>query len=845
MSFYRLRFLFLSLLSLAFILPVQASIIITEIMYNPSGSESANEYIELYNDGPEQIPLNGYTISDGTGTDELIPIEGEDRTIWIEPGGYLIILDRDYLEDEDQIYDDQLPSLYRTLTVPDAAIGSGGLSNTNAETITLRNPSGILESERTYRLGAENGQSEERIDLNQGSEDSNWGFSLAGGSPGRENTIRVYDYDLGVTSINYQELDTIDLFRPVQISATVKNHGLQNLTGILVLNWRNSMGGTFSDRESFDLGLMFPGDSLTFTSIFETPTGGFYFARAEVEVDDDQVLNNQLQIDTTIAFVPGSVRISEIMADPPDAFPAEWVELANFDTANYQNARTVYLQGWKIRDAQGTSGSIVDVGYNDYRLGYAEPGRSRFLIAQNESLLEWSGVENEGTAIPETWPSLNNDGDSLFLVDPFGTIIDRVAYPEATPGKSQVRLDFTQDAGVELWVDSPEETGGTPGREEDIELTGIDFAITSIDTLGEAANWSSSRYYTAIVTIENLHQSGTAPDSINLRLTWKNWTGEDWDVQTSVHRTPVPAPGNVHYETFRRFKYGAGSYDLVAELLSNDDDSANDMLEQHFDFPYPYRHLSIDEVMAAPGYSGGEWIELRGNFPEDLNRWYLEDAAGHKTYPHTAYTNVPYSSLSILVEDSAAFVEHWPEVDPEKIIPCSTWATINDGGDLFRLYDPSGTLIHQATLPASEQLGVSLVERGTDWSPTSDPAGGTPGRSDHGYTDPDTTKGVSYNVEVFPNPFSPDGDGHEDTAAFRIDFPASYAQVIIRLFDMRGRQIAVLFDGQFSHGHTFFWDGQTGLRQPLKVGMYVWSAEITADHRTKKLKGTLVCAGSK
>ena len=43
------------------------NIIITEILPNPYGSDGDEEWIEIYNDGPGEVSLDGWTIDDGEG----------------------------------------------------------------------------------------------------------------------------------------------------------------------------------------------------------------------------------------------------------------------------------------------------------------------------------------------------------------------------------------------------------------------------------------------------------------------------------------------------------------------------------------------------------------------------------------------------------------------------------------------------------------------------------------------------------------------------------------------------------------------------------------------------------
>jgi flagellar hook assembly protein FlgD len=73
-----------------------------------------------------------------------------------------------------------------------------------------------------------------------------------------------------------------------------------------------------------------------------------------------------------------------------------------------------------------------------------------------------------------------------------------------------------------------------------------------------------------------------------------------------------------------------------------------------------------------------------------------------------------------------------------------------------------------------------------------------------------------------PNPFSPDGDGHEDFTIISYELPTSAALVRIRIFDARGRLIRTLANGEPSGAHgQVVWDGLTDRREKARIGIYI------------------------
>ena len=177
-------------------------LIISEIMYNPSGSEYHNEFIEVYNSGNQQIDLSDFQISDGTGTDNLVYFSG---ILLLNPGEYALILDGSYPENSEH-YNSIIPSNTTVYVVNDNALGSGGLSNSRSEKISLILNSIIIDS-ITYQLSAENGFSyEKNIETGQ------WSFSSSeNGTPGfkpqlvQTNYSYSYDYSSNILTYNLSD----------------------------------------------------------------------------------------------------------------------------------------------------------------------------------------------------------------------------------------------------------------------------------------------------------------------------------------------------------------------------------------------------------------------------------------------------------------------------------------------------------------------------------------------------------------------------------------------------------------------------------------------------------------
>ncbi|MEM1331491.1 MAG: lamin tail domain-containing protein [Planctomycetota bacterium] len=201
---------------------VLGSIVITEIMFNPSGSES--EYIELYNSGDQAIDLTGYFFQDldqpvFDGAETPFPsiddtdMNGEPDAFLIEPGGIVVIGD-ETLENWEAGWGPV--EGYRYLRAPVNLANNADLVN---EVRTLNTPDGRIVDVANYQGTTSNGVPQagwpgddgrgsfyllgtgDAADINaeRNNDGSQWALSIAGldGARSPEVTSRFNGRDVG------------------------------------------------------------------------------------------------------------------------------------------------------------------------------------------------------------------------------------------------------------------------------------------------------------------------------------------------------------------------------------------------------------------------------------------------------------------------------------------------------------------------------------------------------------------------------------------------------------------------------------------------------------------------
>ena len=160
------------------------------------------------------------------------------------------------------------------------------------------------------------------------------------------------------------------------------------------------------------------------------------------------------------------VVIDEIMADPTPQMGLpnnEWLELKN------TTAAPINLQNWRIGDATGQSGPMPN---------FTLQPDSFVIVCTGSAVAAMSAF---GTAISVTsFPSLDNDGELLFLKAANGKTIHAVNY-----ALSWYQNDLKRDGGWTLemidtrspcagssnWKASINTAGGTPGKKNSVDAS--------------------------------------------------------------------------------------------------------------------------------------------------------------------------------------------------------------------------------------------------------------------------------------------------------------------------------------------------------------------------------------
>jgi hypothetical protein len=404
--------------------------VINEAMVNEPGGYQYLEWIELHDGSAETVDLDEYSL---TVDNVLVDLP---FGITINPDEYLIICRKLTATDNEASFEG---------TWGDS---SGVWGDCEAErmiptpvvaSFKLKNDSGVIQlwqgatlvSELAWNDAVADGVSWER----ESHQADSIGPSLApsGSTPGELNSLTPVPHDLALANVT-----TSTNHGMTTITITVGNRGLWAASEAVV-ELRQADDSLL--LESIDLGDLAAGESVTIVRQYQFP-GLRKWLMLHLP-DDDRLSDNDF-----VFYAPGEdyppVVLTEIMA-APESSHNEWIEIMNV------SPEAVEIGTWQIGDRIklcpiGDSTTII------------EPNQRLVLVADH-SLFQMTYFEYDGNPVrPHCWAKLNNDFDTVRLVDPFGLEADRFGYERPSEGT----FCRGEESYCDQWGPS-EESAGSPG----------------------------------------------------------------------------------------------------------------------------------------------------------------------------------------------------------------------------------------------------------------------------------------------------------------------------------------------------------------------------------------------
>jgi len=467
-----------------------------------------------------------------------------------------------------------------------------------------------------------------------------------------------------------------------------------------------------------------------------------------------------------------------------------------------------------------------------------------------------------GTTISVTsFPSLDNDGDQLFLKAANGKTIHAVSYSSAwyqnevkKDGGWTLEMIDTKNpcAGSSNWKASTNTTGGTPGKKNSVDAVNNDQTAPQLKRAYTTDNTTIILVFDE--PVDSLKGATVANYSIDGGLTIVNAIS----ISPLFNQVQLKTNNSLAANTV---------YTITASNISdckNNNIGATNKAKVGLPADASTGEWIINEILFNPKPNGFDYVEFYNNSNKifDASKLYIANRNSNgvvssiKTLSTTPQYIFPEDYI-VVTEDADNLALNYLVKNPDNVLVVSSMPSFSDDeGDVVALNfqgnvvdevkykdDWHFKLIDNAEGVALERIdpaGPSQNE--TNWHSAASTAGyGTPTYKNSQYK---LVNAVNANIEVVPKVFSPDNDGRDDitTIQYKVTQPGYVANVTV--FDAAGRPIRNLVrNGTLGLSGYWNWDGLNDKGNKLPIGTYIVYTEIfNLQGKKDHFKNTVVLA---
>ena len=686
-------------------------IVINEFYPIPDGESLIpnTEFVELYNRSDKFFDLKGWTLNDGVSSSR------EFNSFILRPGNYVIITSNG----EGALFD---------ILVDVVEVSSFPSLNNSGDDMSIEDNNGIVIHRASY-TEASSGSSIELINPNGPDySKNNYGISIDsdGGTPGAQNSI--FDDTPDTTS---PLILSIDVISSLELEVTF-DEPLEVSSAEIMDNYSIDGGITVDGvtRDDDDNAIVHLTVSTLPSAVTRTLT-----INNVTDLSGNAIATNSTidfeYIETEEAEV-GDVVVNEFHANPTDEsmIPnAEFIELLNLSD------KYIDLVDWTLSDASGTSSA-----FSSYIL---TPDAYVILTEEDNGTL----FDSYGEVLEVNgFPSLNNGGDDITLINESATTIFETSY-SSTEGSISTELinpngpDYSSNNyGFSTSVD-----GGTPGTQNSIFDDTPDTTLPTIQGITVLSSIELDLMYDEPVEETSAEDIGNY--SIDGGITVDEVTRNDED-NAIVHLTVSTLPSVVTRTlTINNVKDLSGNAIAINstidfEYIETEEAEVGDVVVNEF-------HASPTEGSMIPNAEFVELLNLSDKYI-DLVDWILSDGSGSSSaFP--SYVLGPGSYVILTEVDNEPLFSNYGDV-----LEVPGFPSLNNGGDAISITDASTLTIFETSYLRSEDgISTELINpNGPDFSLYNygisiANEGGTPGVQNSIFDDtPDTTPPSLILVEV-------------------------------------------------------------------------------------------------
>jgi hypothetical protein len=539
--------------------------------------------------------------------------------------------------------------------------------------------------------------------------------------------------------------------------------------------------------------------------------------------------------------------IDEIMADPSPQIGLpnnEWIELKNTSTVS------INLLGWRIGDSGGQSGPMPN-----YTL---DPG-SYVIVCTGSAVAALSAFGN--TISVTSFPSLDNDGEQIYLRDLNGQVIHAIQYSSAwyqneikKDGGWTLEMVDTQNpcSGSNNWKASINNAGGTPGTINSVN------ALNSDGIAPQLKNAYTTDNTTIILVFDEPLDSISGATTSNYSL--------DGGVSVASAETLSPLFNQVRLKT-----NGALTDNIIYNVTANNIKDCkgntigiNNKTRTGLAADAIAGDAVVNEILFNPRSNAYDYAEFynKSNKILDASKLYIGNrntvgVIGTISQLSTTPFYIFPGDYVVITENAENLALNYLVTKPESVLIRSSLPSFPDDEGYVLLINQQGNIVdevnysdkwHFKLLDNTEGVSIERVDidglsqSADNWHSAASTAGyGTPGYKN---SQSKSLQSIAATIEVTPKVFSPDNDGFDDITSIQYKIEQTGYVANVTIFDAAGRLVRNLVrNGTLGTSGYWNWDGLDDKGLKLSVGTYIIFTEIfNLQGKKDKFKNIIVLA---
>lgn len=533
----------------------------------------------------------------------------------------------------------------------------------------------------------------------------------------------------------------------------------------------------------------------------------------------------------------GDIIISEIMADPTPG-----VDLPEYEYLEIFNPHNDVFNLNQVKLIVGNDTTTIPdliISPNEY-----------IILCQHSAVEHF---EKYGRTIKvSNWPSLNNRGEALTLLNQNSELVFHVNYSNSwyksidkdNGGWSLEMIDtYYPCKGSENWIASGDPDGGTPGKKNASEDQLTDFSGPEIDKIIAISDTSVFVYLN-----EKINPQEIVLENISII--------PSLEIKSAQLQSPDLSGIAIEFGSFILPKT---RYELTIKNLH--DCVGNVQMESSSTFVLPENADSLDliinEILFNPWPEGVDFVELYNQSEKFIDLKTIQIGNEEMKPVFTEHFIIEPKQFLALTETPEALNNHYPGIEPKNVLKIHDLPSFNDDEGNVIITNEDGQTIdffwysdeyHSGFLKDTE--GVSL-ERISFEGPSNNPNNWQSAASTAGFATPGkmnsqffTITAGNEEVLIEPQIFLPGNVGYRDFTTIKCRFAASGNMASIKILDVNGRLIkTILSHSSIGAEEDFKWEGLDDNGKEVRMGYYIVYLEIYNSTGEKKIYRKKVVVG--